>query len=99
MRYKLRGLGQGPHAVYCQNGKRSFDEHLPEGSEVKDATDDDKAHVPVDLKPIAGNNDVGLSLVGIFVVPDRGVAALYGCVPVPIDQCSKGDEVIGAPVD
>jgi hypothetical protein len=78
---------------------RLFDECLLEGTEVEDATDDDKAHVPSDLKPIAGNNDVGLSLVGIFVVPDRGVAALYGCVPIPIDQWTEEDEFIGGPVD
>jgi len=87
MRYKLTGFGNGPHALYCRNGDRLHDEHLPEGTEVEDATEGDKAHVPTDLKRVAGDDDKHvLSLAGIFIVPGKGVAALYGCEAIPINE-------------
>ncbi len=88
MRYKLRGVGAGPHAIYCRNGQRAYDAPLPEGAEVKDASEADKAQVPADLERLAGDDErgVNISYAGIFVVPGKGVAAIYGCVPVPVEE-------------
>ncbi len=82
---ELRGFGNGPHALYCRNGDQINDEHLPEGTEVEDATENDKVHVPTDPKRVAGDDDNHvLSLAGIFIIPGKGVAALYGCEAIPI---------------
>jgi hypothetical protein len=88
MRYKLRGLGAGPHAIYFRNGQRAYDAPLPDGTEVEEASEMEKAQVPADLERIAGDDEQGvnLSFAGIFVVPGKGVAAVYGCEPVPVEE-------------
>jgi hypothetical protein len=87
MRYKLRASG-GPHAVFYRDGRRRDNMPLREGTVVRDATAADRAEVPADIEgSIAWHRDerVRLGFAGVFVVPGEGVAALYGCRPVPLD--------------
>jgi hypothetical protein len=44
--------------------------------------------VPADLERLAGDDEQGvnLSLAGILVVPGKGVAAVYGYEPVPLEE-------------
>jgi hypothetical protein len=93
--------GAGPQAIFCRDGRRDDPVPLEDGVEVEDATEADLAHVPsgvpqvlvADMRLLSGKV---VTKVGIYRIPDRGVAAIYGCDLVDVDpQCSPSQSVEG----
>src|SRR4051812_15575169 len=78
---KIWGLAGQPHALIFRAGKKLYDMPLENGLEVRKPTAEERAEAPEDIPKTVSYGDDGksyLTLFGLFMFPDRGLAAIYG---------------------
>jgi hypothetical protein len=81
-RLKLVTIGGGIHAAFYKGGQRIGEGNLGREAYVRVPTDEELADSPEDVPDFAERTDRSfwLSFSGFYVVPDSGLAAIFGAV-------------------
>jgi hypothetical protein len=100
-RLRLVTIGDGIHAAFYKRGQWIGEGNLGREADVRVPTAEELADRPEDVPDFAERTDRGFwsSFSGFYVVPDRGLAAVFGAVAAAPpsrrrDECCPG---IGRP--
>ena len=81
-RLRLVTIGGGIHAAFYKGGQWIGEGNLGRAADVRVPTDEELADCPDDVPDFAERTDRGywLSFSGFYLVPDSGLAAIFGAV-------------------
>ncbi len=83
MKIKLRSRGGGIHAVYYVGGTQVGERDLGDEAAVTKPSAEEMAECPANSPEFAESKDGRkyIQFTGFYVVPDSGLAAIFGAIP------------------